>query len=333
MTTALKAAGAGRLILAVADRHQPSFAAAFRQSMQRTSSRITVDMVASAIDHPSGLSALLALVDEAPVIKAADPASLAVRAYADVLHQAAKVTLSSWAAANAIAPPASLVASLAVKSPFMQRAAKEMTAKLVRVRGETKVAIRELIHDAVLNGVGPYETALEIREIVGLTRGQAKAVRNYRTGLREVGEKVRSHASLRSQWTLSPKVGRSRMTEAQVERFTGAYADRLLDYRSYNIARTETLRASNMGQQMTWEAMADGGFIDRDTFVRVWSVIDDDRLCEECAPMDGQSVGLDEDFASTEVGVLPSERRSREEAVTTETPPLHPSCRCVLMAG
>jgi hypothetical protein len=50
--------------------------------------------------------------------------------------------------------------------------------------------------------------------------------------------------------------------------------------------------------------------------LREWIVTPDDRLCAYCASMDGQRVGLGEDFQS---GLGP-----------VHEPPLHPQCRCAV---
>lgn len=70
--------------------------------------------------------------------------------------------------------------------------------------------------------------------------------------------------------------------------------------------------------------MADG-VLDPARFKSRWITTPDDRLCSSCAPMEGQTVAIDENFESTERGVLPSERVPYE-GDTVETPPLHPSC-------
>lgn len=305
--------------------------------MQAIARRITVEMVEDAIANPAHLSTLLQMVDAAPIVKEAelaeDPVQAAIRAYAEIFSEAGRATLSAWAEGGGDPEAvAQMLARLDVKSPFFQQAARDLTATdIQRVSGETKRAIRALILDSAQNGVSPYETALLLEDIVGLTSQQALAVRNYRRGLMEARDGTRSIRGLRGQWTLAPRVPlQSTLTRAQVKAYTDAYAQRLLEHRSYNIARTETMFASNMGQQLTWREMANAGFIDGATFKRVWSVVDDDRLCPECAPMDGQTVGLEESFVSDEVGVLPSIREPRDVPIETLTPPLHPSCRCVI---
>ena len=44
------------------------------------------------------------------------------------------------------------------------------------------------------------------------------------------------------------------------------------------IARTETLNASNGGQQTLWLEAKDAGYLDTNSVIRQWLVTDDDRL-------------------------------------------------------
>jgi len=170
-----------------------------------------------------------------------------------------------------------------------------------QVSRKTKEGVQAIVKNAFEVGGHPYEQARKIRETVGLLPRQAAAVENYRELL--IGE------------------GR---TAAQVERMTAKYYQRQLNYRAKNIARTETVRASNMGQQTVWRQAIQDGLLPRDA-KRVWIVTDDDRLCPYCEPLDGAIAGMEEDFTSTVKGP-----RGGGATYTALTPPLHPSCRCGL---
>ena len=88
--------------------------------------------------------------------------------------------------------------------------------------------------------------------------------------------------------------------------------------RARSIARTEVLRASNMGQQLLWEAAVDAGEWRAQDVRRVFIVTPDDRLCPICAPLDGMMVGLADEFVSPTNGA------------SALVPPLHPQCRCAV---
>jgi hypothetical protein len=76
-----------------------------------------------------------------------------------------------------------------------------------------------------------------------------------------------------------------------------------------------TMMASNAGQHALWQQAIDRGLLPADV-KRRWSTAHDERVCQICGPMNGRTVGMNEDFT------LPSGARVR-------TPPAHPNCRCV----
>lgn len=85
-------------------------------------------------------------------------------------------------------------------------------------------------------------------------------------------------------------------------------------YTGNTIARTETLTASNQGQQGLWQEAKRQGLLNPETTRRVWLVTNDDRLDTEiCEPLDGEETTLDTPFPG---GIM--------------SPPAHPSCRCSL---
>ncbi len=185
---------------------------------------------------------------------------------------------------------------LKIQSPTMLRAAETLTADLVRdVTEETRRALRRIIHESMRDGIAPIDAARLIRQTIGLTERQALSVRAIRAT------------------NPSAAVG---------------YADKLLRQRAMNIARTETMRGANRGQQIAWREMARDPLMP--TVRQRWSTAPDDRLCDLCAPMDGKIIGLDAAFESNERGVLPSKRVPLPVAMDVEGPPLHPSCRCTL---
>lgn len=152
-------------------------------------------------------------------------------------------------------------------------------------------AVQTILHESFLVGLPPQATARQLREVLGLTDRLAQAVIANARRLREAGK-----------------------TEAQIARASERYSTRLTNYRATVVARTEIISASAHGQQELWHQARDRGLIGRDA-KRIWITTDDDRTCPVCSAMDGQEVGLDESFVSP-------------EGDTTDTPPIHPACRC-----
>lgn len=125
-----------------------------------------------------------------------------------------------------------------------------------QVSQETRMAVRRVVSDAFLNGGHPYAQAKKIKSFIGLTDRQAQAGINYRAALEEEGRPA-----------------------DQVERMSEKFNAKLLRRRAESVARTETVRAANAGQQSAWSSAADKGLLNRATFRQGWLVTPDDRLC------------------------------------------------------
>lgn len=87
------------------------------------------------------------------------------------------------------------------------------------------------------------------------------------------------------------------------------------DTRAEVIARTETMNASNEGQQQLWEQAQEAGFLTGEE-KKEWITTPDDRLCPICEPMDGVTVAMSEDF--------------NVDGDQVDNPPAHPNCRCTI---
>jgi hypothetical protein len=202
--------------------------------------------------------------------------------------------------------PVSLTFSFDKTNPEAIRWAETQAAKLVvDVSESTRRAIREIISRAFEEGLAPREAAKLIRSAVGLTHQQSMAVINLRMQLLEAkpGTRVRG--------VRVPKTGAS---GDFVNKVGTKYADRLRKQRALTIARTETVEASNVGQQLAWkEAKKEGLLTNR--ALREWIVTPDDRLCLQCLPMSGATAPIDGTFKTP-------------EGRSVSGPPLHPRCRC-----
>ncbi|NPV72072.1 MAG: hypothetical protein HPY55_15815 [Firmicutes bacterium] len=167
----------------------------------------------------------------------------------------------------------------------------ERGAQMVReIADETRQAIRDAVARAWNRGLGVDQLAREVRPLIGLTRRMALAVDNYRARLIEDG-----------------------VPPGRAADMAGKYANKLLRYRAYNIARTEMQYAANMGAQRAWEYMQAEGLVAPDA-QKEWLTAADELVCPICAPMDGVRVPLNQPY-QTAVGPLMA-------------PPAHPQCRC-----
>jgi len=163
-----------------------------------------------------------------------------------------------------------------------------------------------------------------IRNTVGLAPRQAQALVNYERGLLEAQLGQGSRTVLGGPGRpLAPRVALDRLSTERVDRAVETYRDRMLNYRARTIARTETVRAANAGAYEEMLTAGRNGMFDMTTARRVWSLTPDDRLCPECAEMEGQTIELEGTFQSVTTAADGS-----ETTTDIEYPPLHPNCRC-----
>jgi hypothetical protein len=185
-------------------------------------------------------------------------------------------------------------------NPAAMRAAERLALDLVRgITEDARQAIRALVRDMFSGGdVTVDEVARRVRDHLGLTARQSQALRRRQEDL------FRQAAAEDAP-----------MTEARAEAETARYAQRLRADRALTIARTESMRAANAGQQELWRQAEAEGYLPP-TQQREWLVTPDELLCEICAPIPGNGpVGLREAFVTGSGNLLMH-------------PPAHPNCRC-----
>jgi SPP1 gp7 family putative phage head morphogenesis protein len=173
-----------------------------------------------------------------------------------------------------------------VANPMAVDWANKHAAQLVTdVTERARASIRRVVADGIANGVTPRDTAKIIRATIGLTERDAGAV-------------------MAEHLTLLAKNVSADIAADKAER----YAAKLIRSRAMTIARTETMRASNEGQKQLWNQAREKGLLSGKE-KKVWIASDP---CDDCEAVDGEIVGIDEDFS---VG---------------DEPPLHPNCRCTI---
>jgi len=227
---------------------------------------------------------------------------------------------------------------------------------LIREIGDsTKEAVRTLLIDGMTKGQGPRQTAVRIKEVVGLTERQARAVSNFRTELetfheRRTGggyrlgakiDRVNGFQVLKPDADGKPSDGITErrlrdfrfdgqlkravetgtpLKPAQIDKMVAAYQRKYLAFRARTIARTEALRTTNVGVQDAWRQAIEAGKIAETQVRRMWIVARDERLCSVCAPIPGlnpkRGVKFDQPFATPNG--------------PWNLPPIHPNCRCTV---
>lgn len=169
---------------------------------------------------------------------------------------------------------------------------------LIRELSASQAAsINALLQHQVFIGItSPYHLAPMIRPMVGLLRRETLAVARYRVELVAAG-----------------------LTAEKVEARAAKYAAHLHRARAERIARTELSNAYNHGQLEAMRQARDDGYL---TDVRkTWETALDELTCPECSALNGETVGLDENFSNG-----------------LESSPAHPRCllpstRCITPGG
>ena len=179
-------------------------------------------------------------------------------------------------------------------------------------------AVFRIVTEAARRGEPPEAIASDIRAAIGLTDRQMQAVSNFRRML-EDGDKAALTRDLRDQ-RYDSAVRRAidaGETPSRIDEMVTAYADRYLDYRAETIARTESVRAVNLGLHDSYQQAVDNETFPKEAITRRWLVDLDERTCPICMAIPGlnpNGVAVDEDFVTPQGPIA--------------DPPIHPRCRC-----
>lgn len=210
---------------------------------------------------------------------------------------------------------------------FNPRAIEEMrnaSGALIReISDSTRGAIQEYLTAALREGRNPHDSARDIRDLIGLTDRQARAVSNYRAML-EGGD-------FKQALTRALRDGRhdrvlerlladgGQLSKKQIDMQVANYQNRYLIYRSEVIARTESIGALSRGAQLAWIQAEEEGRVKPGDMARYWYVAPGERTCDICREvprLNPDGVGIRDTFITANGRV--------------DGPTLHPQCRCVV---
>lgn len=188
---------------------------------------------------------------------------------------------------------------------------------VVEITTATRIAIREVVRVSLAEGIPAIAAAKVIKQSIGLNSQQAKAVTNFTNNL--IDEKFGKLTKFQRESFfkgMSDEQISNAIEKRGIEKLAGQYADRQLELRSENIAKTETFRAVNEGQQQIFMQAVDAGILFPEEVEREWVVTPDQKTCPICRPLDGARAPLDGLFNASYIGVA------------IKLPPAHPRCRC-----
>jgi hypothetical protein len=336
------------LLAQLIGRLEPRLASAVMTGLEAMGDAIPLDALVAALES-GDIGRVLALIS----MDAAVPAMAAAQdGLQDGVYAAGALT------ASAIAPRLSGAAFAFDRlNPTLIRWLQTYSLGLIRqITDSTREGIRSYLIAGMTEGANPKDVARQIKQVVGLTERQAQAVANFRRELetfhqRRTGggyllgskpDKVNGTQVFRpdedglpmdgiterrlrdfrfdGQLKRAATTGRP-LSPEQIDKMVAAYARKYKAYRARTIARTEAIRANNMGIQEAWRQAIEAGKVSESLVRRQWIVARDERLCEICAPIPRlnpkHGVKQGQPFA-TPKGPM-------------SMPPAHPNCRCTMV--
>lgn len=176
--------------------------------------------------------------------------------------------------------------------------------KIVQVTEDFKRLITEVVRAGTIAGENPIKVARRVKEGLGLSAHQERAVQNYRRALEELDSRAleRRLRDARFDPTVARAIREGKpLSSDQIDKMVARYTDRFIKRRSETIARTEAIRMLSQGQKSFWDQAVADGSIERTRLRRFWIPTNDARLREAHAAiprMNKEGVGIDESFKS-----------------------------------
>ena len=199
--------------------------------------------------------------------------------------------------------------SVQFTNPYAVQAVQEYSFNLIReLSNETRDAVRLAVTTAVSQGRPPAAIARDYKQTIGLTVQQEKSVQNYRRYLETLDRQAlqRQSRDKRSDSTVERAIRDEKpLPKAQVDKLVAAFRRKREAERSLTIARTESMSAMDLGQDMALEQSKQDGALVND-LTQDWNVTRDGREREEhmvtpAMNPDGVAYG---DFFQTPLGPM-----------------------------
>jgi DNA-binding CsgD family transcriptional regulator len=195
--------------------------------------------------------------------------------------------------------PSILAWFFGARNPAVLDAAERHQLRLIKDLSETqRQSVQQAITNQAIRGESPDTVARAIRESIGLTPTQAKHVAAYRMELELLHPTALSRQLRDRRFDASIKKAmetKQKLPVDRIDRMVDAYQRRYIAYRATTIARTEVVKAANMGalestrQQLT--AMPDM------TVMKTWLATSDEKTRPNHQYLNGKTVlGLDTPF-------------------------------------
>lgn len=187
-------------------------------------------------------------------------------------------------------------------NPVMVDAIRGLDTRMMQtLKADIREVARATIQRGLERGVGPRTTARELRAVVGLAPNQETAVDNFRRALQgDASAGSPLDRALRDR-RFDRVVRRGNLTPEQIDRMTDAYRRRMLAFNAETNARTATLDAMKLGQDLAWREARDAGLIPDGALRKQWKGVLDVREREEHVEMEGETVPFDQPYSNGEM--------------------------------
>lgn len=281
-----------RILEQFAARLEPKLRRAFLAQIRRLKDQLNLDQLANLISsgHVDAAAQLLSGVDGFAAF---------ANAISDAVFGAAQLMSINSLPLNQVDYV------FGVTNPQTNAFLREYEMNTIReLTRQTQASARAVISNGVAQGINPLQTAQDVKSFIGLTERQTNAVLNFENMLLEGDRDVLTRAlrDKRFDSTVARAIEDGQpLTDAQIDRMVERYQERYLQYRAETIARTESIRAANKGNQLLWEQAVADGKIDEEQVVREW-IYTHDNLTRDAhlaiPDMNPDGVGLNEPFES-----------------------------------
>lgn len=186
-----------------------------------------------------------------------------------------------------------------VRSVHIERALDALDDFILK---KAKQTVRDTVRQALLAGLqsgeSPVDVARGLRDVIGLAPNQEGYVRTFRRLLRSKNPRQ----ALRMEWrdkrfdaTLRKNV---KLDRALIERMVDAYRRKAVASHAVTISRTATLNAYRRGQRAAVEEAIARQLMRRQDVLKTWITAGDERVRKTHRPLNGETVGLDQNFSN-----------------------------------
>lgn len=296
----------------------------FLDAVKRVADRIDVDQVAELLRQGRAAQAL-DLVNSALVAEEMAPVSATVT---DAVIEAGK---DAAAIVNEVPALSGGQFVFGITNPATIAQLRDYEFSTIKqIAASTRNQVAEVIRAGVADGQNPKQTAVDIKQFVGLTDRQTRAVLNFRRALSESpGDALmRQLRDKRFDGTVNRAAANGKpLSGEQIDRMVDRYRERYLKFRAETIARTEAIRAVNFGNVTSWRQAIDAGKLPGATVIKRWVYTADSRTrhAHRTIPfLNPDDVGLEDKFKS-ELGPI------AYPGDPDATPANVINCRCALV--